>query len=105
MAARVAGVLAEQICGAGPYSANLLSCELCAVGAYCGQGVQAGTSCGAKMTTLAPGAARQDECVCKIGFVYMPGPTRAPQPHGAHGTRARRGTNAGPDGVDYSHKQ
>jgi len=66
-------VLDGQICGAGNYSANILSCEPCAIGDYCTGGNPTGASCGETMTTLAPGAASEDECVCKIGRVCRTG--------------------------------
>jgi len=61
------GQTACKQCGPGRYSANILSCEACAVGEYCEQGVQTGTSCGETMTTDARGANSEAECVCKIG--------------------------------------
>lgn len=63
----VAGQTACDVCPAGYYSANILSCEPCAIGDFCVQGVQTGSTCGASQTTLRMGAASADSCVCKVG--------------------------------------
>ena len=53
------------VCGAGNYSANILSCLPCAIGEYCLLGSSVGTACPQHYTTLYPGAASDSECVCK----------------------------------------
>ena len=76
------GQTACTLCGAGNYSANILSCLPCPIGEYCEQGVQTGVQCGfgletlaGKMTTLSAGATRQGDCVCKLGRVCHASPT------------------------------
>ena len=54
------------LCGAGHYSANILSCEKCALGEYCEQGTSVGVACPQYHTTLTTGSAALDECVCKM---------------------------------------
>jgi len=55
------------VCGAGSYSSNVLSCELCPVSEYCETGVSVGTRCPVGFTTNALGAKSKSECGCYAG--------------------------------------
>jgi hypothetical protein len=72
-----------EICGAGSYSANILSCIPCGVGEYCVQGAAVGMPCSLEgSTTVGLGAASESDCVCKLGLYMTPNGTCVPCPWG-----------------------
>ena len=58
------GKISCETCGAGSYSANVLSCEPCQVGEYCPEGSVVGTPCPLGFTTEGDGAVSYDDCGC-----------------------------------------
>ena len=63
-----AGASQCEVCGAGNYSANILSCLPCSVGEYCVAGASVGKPCElAGTTTRTAGAASPADCVCRAG--------------------------------------
>ena len=64
------GQTACATCGAGSYSANILSCLSCAIGEYCEEGVERGSPCESVLagsTTFERGATSPNDCVCQLG--------------------------------------
>ena len=57
-----------ETCGAGSYSANVLSCEPCQIGEYCPEGSKVGIPCPPGSTTDGRGATSKGDCGCYAGL-------------------------------------